>query len=70
MRASLTQDAVLRVSKKDLGGPGLNPHSVGDLGPVTLSQPNLPHKVVGRRKWRRREWCKLLWISTGDKGEV
>lgn len=28
-------------------------HSVGDCGPVTLSQPNLPHTIVVSVKWAR-----------------
>lgn len=30
-------------------------------------QPNLPHLVVVRPKWRRSE-CKLLWATFGKKG--
>lgn len=52
--------AVVRQGPGDLGS---NPHSAvnrtGDLGTVTISYPNIPHRVVVRRMVA---W-KLLWAS-------
>ena len=49
----------------DSGDLGSSPHlaignPLGDFGPVTNSQPNLPHRaVVVRIKWRRRMYATL-----------
>lgn len=34
---------------------------LSDLGSLTHSQPNLPHRVVLRLHWRKGEWCSLFW---------
>lgn len=37
-------------------------NSVGDFGPATISQPNLPYRVIVRVKWRGGEQHVLyLW---------
>lgn len=36
-------------------------------GPVTHLQPNLPHGVVIRTKWRRGEQYKPPWVPLGEK---